>query len=325
MNHCPGPGTESAGTAEGCKGCPNAGICSSAKPDPDVQLISERLKNIKVIIAVLSGKGGVGKSTISTGIANSLSKMRLTTLLLDWDFSGPSIPRMTSTMHEGIRCKDSDGSCRDNSAYFGGDSDASFDDESYEFEPTKATEFLRVLSISNFEVFGGELSFYNSSTKNKVAKDMLKRCNFQGVDAIVIDTPPNITEEHLIIANYLRISSGVIVTTPQSLSFNDVKRQISFCKKTGIPIGGVIENMKDFMCTGCGHSIAIFNKTPIRDYCNANHLEYLGSLPLKTEIARNADDGKLANSDFFDQIARSLLAKCNCKEPINACTESINT
>lgn len=141
MDKCPTVESGLAGRAESCKGCPNANNCISAKPDTDIVLIKERLQNIKLILAVLSGKGGVGKSTISKNIAEELSKRGIKTILLDLDLSGPSIPRLTNTMDEYI-----------------------VDVENL-FDPIKINESLSVLSMGHLEAFEEPGSTFTSNVK----------------------------------------------------------------------------------------------------------------------------------------------------------------
>lgn len=282
MQKCPTPESGMAGKAEGCKGCPNANKCASAKPDTNVPLIKENLKSIKCILAVLSGKGGVGKSTISRNIATAISARGIKTVLLDFDLSGPSIPRLTKTEESVI-------------AY-----------ENDTFSPILTKEGIGVISIGHLEHLDTQARIFDTNTKNYVIKKILKNCNFSNYELMVIDTPPNITEEHLALINYIKPNYSVMVTTPHTLSLNDVKRQVSFCNKTGISILGMIENMKDFYCPNCTHINTVFSDSGVKEYCKSENINYLGSIPLKTEIAKNSDLGLSFNNEIFEKIAIKL-------------------
>lgn len=284
MEKCPSAESGMAGRAEHCKECPNASVCASSKPDPDIPIIRENLKPIRSIIAVLSGKGGVGKSTIARNIATSISKNGFKVLILDFDLSGPSIPRMTGTGDDFIY------------------------DVGKRFKPIKVDERLSAISFGNIERIEDETRVYSANVKNYIIKKILKFCDFSDVDVMIIDTPPNITEEHLALANYIKPEYAVVVTTPQRVSLDDAIRQVSFCRKTGIKVLGLIENMKNFSCKRCGHVNKIYPESEILGFCSSENIEYLGSLELKAEIAKEADSGNAVEDPIFDDISRRVMA-----------------
>lgn len=284
MEKCPSIESEMAGRAESCKGCPNASICASSRPDSDIPVIKENLKSIKNIVAVISGKGGVGKSTIARNIATRVSKKGFNVLILDFDLSGPSIPRLTNT------------------------SEGFIYDVNKKFKPIKVDEGLSAVSIGHLEGPEDWARAFNTNAKNHVIKKILKLCDFSGVDVMVIDTPPNITDEHLALANYIKPNSAIAVTTPQRISLDDVIRQISFCRKTGIEILGLIENMKNFSCKKCGHINTIYADSNIEKFCSLEKIEYFGSLELKVSIAKESDCGNSVEDPIFDRIAHRIIS-----------------
>lgn len=283
MNKCPDPESGLAGKAESCKGCPNASKCASAKPDADIPIIRENLKSIKSIVTILSGKGGVGKSTITSNIAVSLAKKGIRTLILDFDLSGPSIPRLTNTSDDFIY------------------------ESSTKFKPIKADENLYVVSVGHLEGFEEKVHVFNSNAKNFTIKKILKLCDFSEIDVMIVDTPPNITDEHLALVNYIKPNYGIVVSTPQKLALDDVIRQITFCRKANINLMGLIENMKYFTCTKCKHSNRIFNDFGVEEYCKSENIEYFGYLELKTMIAKESDSGK----SIFDAVLEKISDKIN--------------
>lgn len=285
MNKCPTVESGLAGKAESCKGCPNANICLSAKPDEDIPIIKNNLSNFKYIIAILSGKGGVGKSTISKNIAENLSLKGFKTLLVDLDLSGPSIPRLTNTLDEIII------------------------NPNTTFDPVKINDNFSVISMGHLESFEDLGKSFNSNIKTHIIKKIFKNCNFLNFDIMIIDTPPNITDEHLGLVNYVKPNGAIMVTTPQKISFDDVIRQITFCNKASIEILGLIENMKNFSCTKCKNKIDIFPDSDIQNYCKNEKLNYLGSLELNPVISKSSDNGESFKNEFFENLAEYLIKK----------------
>lgn len=282
MQKCPSVESGQAGKAESCKGCPNAAICASSKPDEDIEIIKKRLSSFKLIIAVLSGKGGVGKSTMTRNIASSLARKGIKTLILDFDLSGPSIPRLTNTQDEFVYHSDET------------------------FKPISVEENLSAISIGHLEKFDTEVHVFTSKLKNIAIKKILKLCDFTGFDTLIIDTPPNITEEHLALVNYIQPHCSIIVTTPQKLSLNDVRRQVSFCRKVNIKILGLIENMSTIVCHKCKNISSIYKNDGIIDFCSTENINYLGSIHLSPEIARNSDSGNAVSLEIFENISTEL-------------------
>lgn len=284
MNKCPSIESGQAGKAESCKGCPNANICASSKPDEDIPLMKENLSSIKTIIAIMSGKGGVGKSTISRNIASSFSKKKMKTVLLDFDLSGPSIPRLTKTEDKFIICTNNQ-----------------------KFKPIEVDEMLGVVSIGHLEHFDDQIRVFNTNLKNYSIKKILKYCDFSGYDVMIIDTPPNISEEHLALVNYIKPHYSIIISASQVISLNDVRRQVSFCKKVNMPILGLIENMKGFECPRCQHTNNISVGDPVKDFCIEQGIEYLGSMPFQVSIAKESDSGNSFENEIFGNIVGSII------------------
>lgn len=283
MQKCPSVESGEAGKAESCKGCPNAKICSSAKPDEDIPLIKKRLESIKIITAVMSGKGGVGKSTIARNIATAMANKGIKTLILDFDLSGPSIPRLTKTEESFILQNDTG------------------------FAPIQIEENLGVVSVGHLEEADEKARVFSTNLKNYAIKKILKLCDFTEYEAMVIDTPPNITEEHLALANYIKPHFAVMVSTPQALSLNDVRRQVAFCKKIGVRIIGMIENMKGFDCTKCGHTNNAHKNSRIEEFCKIEGIPYSGYIPIRAEIAKSSDSGIPVENQIFSNLSEAII------------------
>lgn len=222
--HCPGTQSEEAGKAAACAGCPNQAACASAPkgPDPDLAAIAERLAPVKHIVLVLSGKGGVGKSTFSAQLAFALAARGLEVGLLDIDICGPSVPKMLGLEGEEIHQSGAG------------------------WSPVYVQENLGVMSIGFMLPNPDDAVIWRGPRKNGLIKQFLKDVHWGACDYLVIDSPPGTSDEHISIVQFLkaaRVDGAVVVTTPQEVSIIDVRKEINFCKKTGIPVLGVVENM----------------------------------------------------------------------------------
>ena len=222
---CPGTESEDAGKAAACAGCPNQAACASAPkgPDPDLTAIAERLSGVKNIILVLSGKGGVGKSTVSAQLAFALAARGLDVGLLDIDICGPSVPKMLGLEGEEIH------------------------QSNLGWSPVYVTENLGVMSIGFMLPNPDDAVIWRGPRKNGLIKQFLKDVDWGKLDYLVIDAPPGTSDEHISVAQFLKpcgnLAGAVVVTTPQQVAIIDVRKEINFCKKTKIPVLGVVENM----------------------------------------------------------------------------------
>lgn len=292
---CPGVGSGEAGRAPACKGCPSAAYCASAQPDPLVPALQEKCAAVSHIIAVMSGKGGVGKSTSATMFAAAAAARGLRTLLLDLDLSGPSIPRMTGT-GDVLCCATS------------------------KLVPVTVSSHLHVLSAGYLAGLEDGQPVYSSARKNALIKTMLNDCDLSLFDCLIIDTPPNITDEHLALAQIIKPHGAVIITTPQAVAFADARRQVAFCKKAGIRVLGVVENMGRVLCERCcaqlgGDGVTVESSKDgggvVRAGCAEMCVPYLGVFPMQQAVARAADDGNVlalaTSSAFFLKLVDRIL------------------
>ncbi|KAK6089955.1 hypothetical protein P3W45_001001 [Vairimorpha bombi] len=282
-NKCP---TTNLGKSEQCEGCPNQNICGTIKEDESLPGIHKNTSNIRFVVSVMSGKGGVGKSTITRNIGEYLSDLNLRVLILDLDLSGPSMPKMTQTDGEII--------VESNMIIY----------------PVQISKNLGCISLGYFT---NTDIIYNSSVKTNLIKNILLNSCLDGFDVMVIDTPPNITDEHLAMVNYLKVDYSLIVTTPQKMSFQDVIRQVTFCTKNNIKIMGLIENMKSFRCDGCKHIQNIFHDSNVKEICSSKNIKYLGSLPLNIMYGKESDKGNKIEDPLFNKISHLILEKYNEK------------
>ncbi|KAM0671770.1 cytosolic Fe-S cluster assembly factor nbp35 [Ordospora colligata] len=234
----------------------------------------------------MSGKGGVGKSTITRNIAEVLSRMNIRTCILDLDLSGPSIPKLTGTNDQVM--------CEVNNI----------------IKPIKINEFLSVVSMAYLEEREDQGTAFSSNLKTGIVKKLLKCCDYKDIEVLLIDTPPNVTDDHLGMVEFIKPRHAILVSTPQRFSLQDVVRQIGFCKKTGIQVIGVVENMRTFVCASCNHKTEVFNSVDVQKYCIECGLEYIGSVDLKQSIAKQSDLGMPVQEEIFHRLACIIVSTC---------------
>jgi Mrp family chromosome partitioning ATPase len=289
--HCVGPESEQAGTADSCAGCPNQAICASAPkgPDPDIPLITARLAGVKHKILVLSGKGGVGKSTLTAQLAQAFATNADTTVgVMDTDICGPSIPKMLGVEAETIHVSSSG------------------------WSPVWAMDNLAVMSIQFMLPNRDDAIIWRGPKKNGLIKQFLKDVEWGELDFLLVDTPPGTSDEHLSVNTFLKeshIEGAVVVTTPQEVSLLDVRKEIDFCRKAGIKILGLVENMSLFVCPKCTHATEIFQATTGggRALAEEMGIPFLGSVPLDPRLGMACDFGESFFDSFPDSPACAAL------------------
>lgn len=288
--HCPGTESEDAGKASACEGCPNQNICASSKPkgpDPDIAVIKERLSSVKHKILVLSGKGGVGKTTFTSMLARGLAQSEdLQIGVLDVDICGPSIPRVMGLDGEQVHQSGSG------------------------WSPVFVEDNLGVMSAGFLLGSPDDAIIWRGPKKNGLIKQFLRDVDWEDVDFLIIDTPPGTSDEHLSLVQYLQnanIDGAVVITTPQEVSLMDVRKEINFCHKVKLPVIGVVENMSGFVCPSCKNESQIFPPTTggAEQMADEMKVPFLGKLPLDPRIGKCCDEG----TSFFEEFSDSLAAK----------------
>ena len=249
------------------------------------------LPNVKNIIAVASGKGGVGKSTTSVNLALALQAEGAIVGILDADIYGPSIPTMLGVSGP----PDSkDGKSMNPKAAYG----------------------IQTISIG-YLINEDQPMIWRGPMVTGALQQLLKETNWKDLDYLVIDLPPGTGDIQLTLAQQIPVSGAVIVTTPQDIALLDAQRGLKMFEKVNVPVLGIVENMSIHICSHCGHEEAIFGQGGGQTMAQKNNVDLLGSLPLDINIREDADSGKPSvvaapdsrTTQIYREIARKMAAK----------------
>ena len=239
----------------------------SAEQYQQRQALHSRLCQIKKKVVVLSGKGGVGKSTVAVNFALSLAHSGLKVGLLDVDVHGPSVPTLLGVAGHTVT------------------------GEGNGVDPIVA-QGIKVMSVGFLLQDENEAVIWRGPAKYGVIKQLLSTVNWGELDCLVVDCPPGTGDEPLATMELLgEVSGAIVVTTPQKLAVSDVRRSVTFCHRLSVPILGVIENMSGFICPHCQENVDVFKTGGGEDITSDFGLRNLGTLPLMPEIVIAGDDG----------------------------------
>lgn len=330
---CVGPSAETAGKASSCEGCPNQSACASGefsspeareKEQLEREALERAFENVSHVVLVLSGKGGVGKSTMAAQISHTLASRGYAVGLLDVDLCGPSAPRMAGVAHQGAVVHRSGSGA---------------------WTPVYASPNLAVMSISFLLADPDAAVVWRGPRKNALIQQFLTDTDWEGdtggLDYLIIDTPPGTSDEHISTVQFLQkanaVSGAIVVTTPEEVSMADVRKELNFCQKTKVPVLGIVENMAthqtkvsdlEFLepdgtnvteeilaqlrekCPRVLNLLASSDVFPpsgtgpegmAQQYC----VPYWGKLPLDSDLLKCCELGK----SFVDEYPESLAAK----------------
>lgn len=280
VDNCVGVDSPDAGIADSCAGCPNSSICASGQARKKLAEEIENLSKIKNIILVLSGKGGVGKSTLSAQISWCLSSKKYNVGLLDIDICGPSAPKMMGVQNNDVHISANG------------------------WSPVYVNDYLSVMSTAFLLPQNDDAVIWRGPKKNGLIKQFLSDVVWGELDFLIIDTPPGTSDEHLSIVSYLKgsnVNGALIVTTPQEIALQDVRKEINFCKKVGLNIIGVVENMGIIFKN-------VEHESSVRDMCDNMQVEYLNKIPWDKELLFVCDLG-ISICEKFPQSPSSIEIK----------------
>ena len=248
------------------------------------------MAEVKNVIAVASGKGGVGKSTVSVNLALSLLAKGAKVGLLDADIYGPSIPMMLGVL-------DQKPTTPDNKT----------------FTPIES-HGLELMSIG-FIVSEDQATIWRGPMLSQALSQLLLQTNWSSLDYLVIDFPPGTGDAQLTLCQKADLTGAVLVTTPQQVALLDVKKSLQAFKKLSVPIIGLIENMSYFICPECGHEENIFGEGATNKFIEENKIPLLGKIPIEPAFSSSGDSGRPLVLDpdkdymkaIYEDLANSVI------------------
>ncbi len=276
--------------SENCQsGCSND--CSSCGQDDETRKLKTSLSKIQNKILVLSGKGGVGKSTVAVNLALALSLTGKKVGLLDVDFHGPSIPKMM------------------------GIEDAHPESTGHSLLPIEVGT-IKVMSAGLLVDRRDDAIIWRGPMKAGVIQQFLADVEWGDLDYLIIDAPPGTGDEPLSVCQLIPDATGaIVVTTPQAISASDVSRSISFCAQLNLKVLGIVENMSGFACPKCGEVTDIFSSGAGEMLSEKYKIKLLGKIPIDPVVCRGGDDGKpfvhhyaeTASARAFESVVAQIL------------------
>ena len=294
--------------AQACQGADCAAKVKCPEDNMDAfleqQQLDDRMRLIKHKVMVLSGKGGVGKSTVAVNLAVSLSLAGKKVGLLDVDIHGPSIPKLLRL------------------------DDAKVQVEHGAILPVEKAG-MKVMSIGFLLENHDDAVIWRGPMKMGVIKQFLKDVDWGELDYLVIDSPPGTGDEPLSVCQLVKNADGaIIVTTPQDVATTDVRKSITFCRQLSLPVLGVVENMSGFVCPKCGTVTDIFKTGGGERMASEMKAPFLGRIPLDPAIGQACDDGKpfvyhysrTETAKAFERIIAPILALSEPKTGMSTVT-----
>ena len=248
------------------------------------------LSGVKRTILVLSGKGGVGKSTVAAQLALAYQQNGEKVGILDIDLCGPSIPKMFNVDNQEVH------QC----------------DAGWLPVYTDNTQTMAIMSIAFLLSANDEAVVWRGPKKNAMIKQFLTDVAWVDRDILIIDTPPGTSDEHITVMECLReasvqIDGAILVTTPQAVAVGDVRRELTFCRKAKLKILGIVENMSGFVCPNCKDCTNIFSKGGGQKLAEHAKVPFLGAIPIDPHLAQAAETGENFMKEYENSVAAETL------------------
>ncbi len=276
--------------AEGCThDCSTCGLNCPSKSGGIPKDEPNKYSNVKHIIAVMSGKGGVGKSLVTSMLAVNLSRKGYKVGILDADITGPSIPKA-----------------------FGMHADVEGDGEGNMLPPETATG-IKIMSVNLMLDDESAPVVWRGSIISGTVRQFWTDCAWGDLDYLLIDCPPGTGDVPLTVFQSIPIDGCVIVSGPQDLVAMIVKKAANMADMMQIPVLGLVENMSYIKCPDCGKEIRVFGESHIDDIANEFGYDLLAKVPIDPQVAAFVDNGRIesANCDYLSAAADKIIEKCN--------------
>ncbi len=266
-----------------CNTCPSKGKCG--KKEEACGIVNNPKNHIQHVIAVMSGKGGVGKSSCTVLTAKELRKRGFSVGIMDADITGPSIPRLMNVVHE--------------KAY--GTKDA--------IEPVIDKDGIKLMSLNFLMEDENQPVIWRGPIVGNAVKQFWTDVVWGDLDYLLIDMPPGTGDVALTILQSMPVNSVIMVSTPQPMVSMIVSKAINMCKQMNIPICGVIENMSYVLCPDCGKQIRIYQNSDTPEFLKQNQLPLLCELPMMESVAmiHKDDDFDEAKQAVIDQLMKPCV------------------
>ncbi len=247
--------------------------------------VDRSLKKIKNKLIVLSGKGGVGKTSVSVNLAIALANKGFNVGVMDVDLHGPDVPRM-------LGLKGMLGMSKNN-----------------KLDPMKYSNNLKVVSIESLIASKDDAIIWRGPLKYSAIRQFIGEVEWGELDYLIIDSPPGTGDEPLTIAQTISDAKAIIVTTPQEVSLADVRKSINFCKTLKMEIIGLIENMSGFACPHCNKMVDLFGSGGGEKTAIAAGIEFLVRIPFDHNVVSCGDNGVSLQEKYSDSYASKSFAE----------------
>jgi Mrp family chromosome partitioning ATPase len=253
-------------------------------PDPDEQA-RQSLTRIKQKFIIMSGKGGVGKTSVSVNLAIALAGMGHQVGLLDVDLHGPDIPHML------------------------GISGMLKADDTQKMVPIAYSDHLKIISMESLMPNRDEAVIWRGPVKHGAIRQFIGDVSWGDLDYLIIDCPPGTGDEPLTVAQLIPDAKAVIVTTPQEVALADIRKSISFCKNVRMEIFGIIENMSGFTCPHCHKVVELFGEGGGEKTARNYDIPFLGKIAFDPEMVRCSDNGMAFQQQFTQSSITAAFKK----------------
>jgi len=258
-------------------------------PDPD-EKARQSLERITHKFIIMSGKGGVGKTSVSVNLALALADKGYRVGLMDVDLHGPDIPHML------------------------GVSGMLTADDTKKMVPIPYSDHLKIISMESLMPNRDEAIIWRGPVKHAAIRQFIGDVTWGNLDFLIIDSPPGTGDEPLTVAQLIPDAKAVIVTTPQEVALADIRKSISFCRNVRMKILGIIENMSGFICPHCGKAVDLFGTGGGEKTALKSGIPFLGRIPFDPEMVRCGDSGTAFQQKFtqspitlaFQQLADKM-------------------
>jgi len=256
--------------------------CKAKQEDPQARMeaaVKQSLDQIKNKLIVMSGKGGVGKTSVSVNTAIALAGMGHKVGLMDVDLHGPDVPRMLGLQGMlGMNNKQ-------------------------KLVPMSYSENLKMVSVESLTQNKDDAIIWRGPIKHSAINQFLGDVDWGELDFLIIDAPPGTGDEPLTIAQTISDARAIIVTTPQEVSLADVRKSINFCRTVKMEVFGLIENMSGFICPHCGEAVDLFGSGGGMKTAKASGIQFLGKIPFDQNVVSCGDQGVSFQDKYPDSQA----------------------